>query len=111
MHLTHALATSTCRGFDEQGKTNASRFVHQYLIILALAVVTGNRRSTNRLCQLLGCNLRSHQAHSGSGWTNKDNASLLTCFDKSRILGKETITRMNGLCSTFFRNVDDSIDT
>src|SRR6266699_2769703 len=106
MHLAHALTASTCRSLDEQGKTNAFRFVHQYLIILALAVVAGNGRSTNRLCQPLGCNLRSHQAHSGSRWANEDNAGPLTSFDKIRILGKETITRMNSLCSTFFRNID-----
>src|SRR5438270_463350 len=80
-------------------------------ILLVLAVIAWNGGCADRLRQLFGGDLRSHEAHSRGWRPDKYDTRLLTCLHESCIFGEETVAGVNSLGYGLPGNLDDGWDT
>ena len=59
--------------------------------------------------ELAGGELGSERAHGRSGWTDELDAGRLAGVRERRLLGQESVARMDGIRATVVRDLDDSV--
>ena len=103
-HDAHALAAAAGRGFQQHRPADLRRLAQQFRGLLVPAVIAGHDRHAGLLHDRLGRRLVAHGADGGRRWADEDNAGIGASLREIRVLGQETVTRMDGFGAGFFRN-------
>ena len=103
----HPFSTATHRGFQHHRITDFIAKLHSFFHTFQVFLCAGHNGHSGFNHFDAGGNLVAHCFHCFRIGTDKDNAFFLTASCKSRILGQESISRMNGVCVVRFRHFDD----
>ena len=106
----HALTATTGRGLDHHRITNLIGNFDRVIRILDQTHVTGDRRNTSVLGNLLRGNLVPHLLNRANWGANKGNALSGQGLCEFCIFGQETISGVNSLSSRGFDRLHHLID-
>ncbi|VVN62956.1 hypothetical protein PS685_04188 [Pseudomonas fluorescens] len=108
-HL-HALATTTCRGFEQHRIADAFCGEAKGFQILGFAVVTRHQRYARHFHQGLGGGLAAHGINGTGGRAEKYQPGSFNGTGKACVLRQKAITGMNGLGPTGLGGCNDLVD-
>ena len=108
-HHAHALAATTCAGFDQHWVTDFFSLAGQQRGILVNTVVAGHQGHTGLAHQLLGRGLQTHGTNGGGRRANEDQARIGAGLGEVGVLAQKPISRVDGLSAGLARGVDDAL--
>src|SRR6266849_1130059 len=111
VYLAHTFAAAASGSLDEQGKADVLGLAHQYGVVLAFAVVARDGGYVDRVGELLGGDLGSHEAHGGSRWADEDDVGLFAGLDEGCVFGEEAVAGVDSLYVAAFGDIDDGVYT
>ena len=106
-HDAHALATAAGHGLDEERISDGRSLPCESRGRLILAHVAGHDRHARGGNQRLGLVLQAHRPHRGRRRTDEDDACGGAGFGEGRVLGKETVARVDRIGARVARGLDD----
>ena len=97
MHQPHAFAATTRRGLQHHGIANSRSHLLGFLERLHPARCAGHERHARLLHGLPRARLRSHRIHRSGRWPYEFHSGIATGLRELRVLGKKTVTGMDGV--------------
>src|SRR3989304_4362502 len=110
MNYAHPPATAACYCLYYHRKSNLFNNIQVIFLRNDNAQAAGHNRNTAFCHSLFGLCLITHKSNVFRSRTDKYNPCRFTCLGKVGILRKETITRVNGLCISYFCSTQDVRD-
>ena len=104
---THTTSAAAIAGFQHNGVANSFRYFHNFIQASDGMVNTRDNRHITFNRHLFRGDLIPHRVHNVHIRTDESDTSLVTCFYKSGVFGKETITGVDGVNAFCLCNVDD----
>ena len=97
IHCTHALATTTCSGFDKHRIANLVGLLLEKFRRLIVAVVARGERHTGFFHQFLGFGFAAHRPYRRHRRTNKNDATSGAGLGEIFVFGQKSVARMHRL--------------
>ncbi len=110
VHDAHAAAAAAKRRFDDQRKTNFLGDLQRFVAVVNRLFRSGQGGHTDLLRQRARRRLVAHHLEQFGTRTDEGDSRLGTGAGKLRVLGQETVTRMNHIHTLFLRQRDDALD-
>mmetsp|Transcript_26785 Transcript_26785/g.49206 ORF Transcript_26785/g.49206 Transcript_26785/m.49206 type:complete len:218 (-) Transcript_26785:203-856(-) len=108
---THATTTTTCGGLDHDGEANLLAHLNRLDIILDETWAARDGGDTGLLHGVPGSGFVTHESDREGLRTDKFEVMVVADLDKVSALGKETVTRVDGLSAAARRGSEEIRDT
>ncbi|CDC28151.1 choline dehydrogenase [Firmicutes bacterium CAG:466] len=104
---THTTSAATIAGFQHNGVANSFRYFHNFVQASDGMVNTRDDGYITFNSHLFRGDFVPHGIHNIHIRADESDTSLVTCFYKSRVFGKKTVTGVDGVNAFCLCNVDD----
>ena len=108
---THSASATTACSLDNHWIANFACDFHCFVNVFNPAFCSRKDRRASLLCKSLAVDLIAKQRHRLWTWSDEFETAVATDFSEVRILGKESIARMDGICLRNLCRSNDAFDS